>query len=234
MTACHPLNSEATASLVKTPLRCRSRRPFRARRSRCCSRPEPSWARRSRRSPPGRPLRSRSSWSGWRSARCRSGRCRGGGAAGQPCCSERPSASCPARSRATPILAASFPLFLLACFLNGFHAAVSLTYRFAATDGATDAFRPKAISYVLVAGVASAILGPQAVQHSFDLGPVALCGELPRPGRAGVARPRGRRVLSKPRLLRPPPARRPRARWRCCGGRPTCWPCSAGWWPTRS
>ncbi|WP_244643705.1 MFS transporter [Alsobacter metallidurans] len=69
------------------------------------------------------------------------------------------------------ILAASFRLFLLACFLNGFHAAVSLTYRFAATDGATDEFRPKAISYVLVAGVASAILGPQAVQHSFDLGP---------------------------------------------------------------
>lgn len=43
-------------------------------------------------------------------------------------------------------------------------------YRFAATDTASDAFRPKAISYVMAGGLISAIIGPQLnklVQDAF-------------------------------------------------------------------
>ena len=38
-------------------------------------------------------------------------------------------------------------------------------YRFAAADGASEGFRPKAISWVMAAGLASAILGPQMVKR---------------------------------------------------------------------
>ena len=41
-------------------------------------------------------------------------------------------------------------------------------YRFAATDTATKSFRPKAISYVMVGGLASAIIGPQIVKVTAE------------------------------------------------------------------
>ncbi len=39
-----------------------------------------------------------------------------------------------------------------------------LFYRFAAADTASEAFRPKAISYVMAGGLASALIGPQLVK----------------------------------------------------------------------
>ena len=41
-------------------------------------------------------------------------------------------------------------------------------YRFAAADSASDAFRPKAISYVMAGGLAAAIIGPQIVKVTAD------------------------------------------------------------------
>ena len=50
---------------------------------------------------------------------------------------------------ALAILQGSFALFCFATFLGGVYGAVSQSYRFAATDSASVAYRPKAISWVM-------------------------------------------------------------------------------------
>jgi MFS family permease len=69
------------------------------------------------------------------------------------------------------ILHASFALFCGATFLGGLYGAVSQSYRFAAADGASAAFRPKAVSWVMVGGVFAGVLGPQLVQWTMDIWP---------------------------------------------------------------
>jgi len=59
---------------------------------------------------------------------------------------------------------ASFPLFLLGSLISGIYMCAQGFYRFAAADTASEAFRPKAISYVLAGGLASAVIGPQLVK----------------------------------------------------------------------
>ncbi len=59
---------------------------------------------------------------------------------------------------------ASFELFLLGALFTGMYMSAQNFYRFAATDTASDDFRPKAISYVMAGGLASAIIGPQLVK----------------------------------------------------------------------
>jgi MFS family permease len=59
---------------------------------------------------------------------------------------------------------ASFPLFLAGSLLTGLYMSAHGFYRFAAADTASDAFRPKAISYVMAGGLAAAIIGPQLVK----------------------------------------------------------------------
>lgn len=64
----------------------------------------------------------------------------------------------------------SFYLLLLGSLLTGIYMSAQGFYRFAATDTASDAFRPKAISYVMAGGLISAIIGPQLnklVQDAF-------------------------------------------------------------------
>ncbi|HSG95121.1 MAG TPA: MFS transporter [Afifellaceae bacterium] len=63
----------------------------------------------------------------------------------------------------------SFWTLCLATFLMGFASAFVQQFRFAAADTASPAFRPKAISLVLVGGIVAGVLGPQAVIHSRDL-----------------------------------------------------------------
>ncbi len=46
-----------------------------------------------------------------------------------------------------------------------------MSYRFAAADTASDAFRPKAVSWVLAGGVFAAVIGPQLVIFTKDLLP---------------------------------------------------------------
>jgi len=58
----------------------------------------------------------------------------------------------------------SFTVFLIGSFLTGIYMSAQGFYRFAAADTASDDFRPKAISYVMAGGLASAIIGPQLVK----------------------------------------------------------------------
>src|SRR3984957_12733803 len=67
------------------------------------------------------------------------------------------------------ILHASFPLFCCATFLGGLYGSVSQSYRFAAADGASAAFRPKAVSWGMGGGVFAGVLGPQLVQWTMDI-----------------------------------------------------------------
>ena len=69
------------------------------------------------------------------------------------------------------ILHGSFPLFCCATFLGGLYGAVSQSYRFAAADGASAAYRPKAVSWVMAGGVFAGVLGPQLVQWTMDIWP---------------------------------------------------------------
>lgn len=55
----------------------------------------------------------------------------------------------------------SFPLFLLGSYFTGIYMSAHGFYRFAAIDTASVKFRPKAMSYVMAGGLASAIIGPQ-------------------------------------------------------------------------
>lgn len=63
---------------------------------------------------------------------------------------------------------ASFPLFLLGSYLTGIYMSAQGFYRFAAIDTASEAFRPKAISYVMAGGLISAVIGPQLVKITAD------------------------------------------------------------------
>ncbi len=61
------------------------------------------------------------------------------------------------------IYAQSFWWFLVCGFLTGSYQAISLYYRFAATDRASEAFKARAISWVLLGGVVSAFIAPQII-----------------------------------------------------------------------
>src|SRR6201996_9264151 len=69
------------------------------------------------------------------------------------------------------ILHGSFVLFCCATFLGGLYGAVSQSYRFAAADGASATYRPKAVSWVMAGGVFAGVLGPQLVQWTMDVWP---------------------------------------------------------------
>ncbi len=58
----------------------------------------------------------------------------------------------------------SFEVFLIGSLLTGIYMSAQGFYRFAAADTASEAFRPKAISYVMAGGLASALIGPQLVK----------------------------------------------------------------------
>ena len=69
------------------------------------------------------------------------------------------------------VLQGSFLLFNVGAVFSGFYASAHQSYRFAAADTASEAFRPKAISWVLFGGVVAAIVGPQLVIATQDLWP---------------------------------------------------------------
>ena len=75
------------------------------------------------------------------------------------------------------IMIASFWLFCGGCVMTGLAFAFVQQYRFAAADTASDAFRPKAISWVLAGGVLAGVIGPQTVIFAKDLfEPVSFAG----------------------------------------------------------
>ena len=64
----------------------------------------------------------------------------------------------------------SFFWLLVGSYLTGIYMSAQGFYRFAATDTASETFRPKAVSYVMAGGLVSAIVGPQLnklVQGAF-------------------------------------------------------------------
>ncbi len=114
----------------------------------------------------------------------------------------------------------SFVIFLLGSLMTGIYMSAQGFYRFAAADTASDAFRPKAISWVMAGGLASAIIGPQLVKVTADALPVAFLGtylavivlntvgallflflDIPRPPRPSEGESSGR---SRVEMLRDP------------------------------
>jgi len=63
----------------------------------------------------------------------------------------------------------NFWVLLIGTFCGGLYAAAHQSYRFAAADTASDAYRPKVVSWVLAGGVCAAVLGPQLVIFTKDL-----------------------------------------------------------------
>ena len=57
--------------------------------------------------------------------------------------------------------------------LLGVYQAAQGFFRFAAADAAADAFKPKAISWVLAGGLLSALLGPEIVRATSESVPAA-------------------------------------------------------------
>lgn len=69
------------------------------------------------------------------------------------------------------VLYGSFLLLLAGTFCGGLYAAAHLSYRFAAADTASEAFRPKAVAYVLAGGIFAGLIGSQLVIFTKDLWP---------------------------------------------------------------
>ncbi len=114
----------------------------------------------------------------------------------------------------------SFALFVLGGLFTGMYMSAQGFYRFAAADTASDAFRPKAISYVMAGGLLSAVIGPQLVKVTADAMVVPFLGtylaviginllgmllftqlDIPRPVKPAADAPRGRTRME---LLRTP------------------------------
>ncbi|MFK5997455.1 MAG: MFS transporter [Rhodobacterales bacterium] len=66
------------------------------------------------------------------------------------------------------LYSSSFTLFLIGSYCSGIYMSAQGFFRFAAADTASDSFRPKAISYVMAGGLASAVIGPQLVKLTSD------------------------------------------------------------------
>ncbi len=120
------------------------------------------------------------------------------------------------------LLRGSFALFLLGSFCAGIFNASYQSYRFAAADTASDAFRPKAVAWVLAGGVAAAIIGPQIIIFTKDLWAPYLFAAtflgqavlalgaavvlifvrilLPAPAKSGGGRPLGE-IIKNPRFI---------------------------------
>jgi len=120
------------------------------------------------------------------------------------------------------LLAQDFAIFLVGSFFTGVYMSAHGFYRFAAADTASDAFRPKAISYVMAGGLAAAIIGPQIAKLAVDALAVPFLGiylaviainllglplipllDIPRPRPPSGGEPRGRgyiELLKTPRI----------------------------------
>jgi MFS family permease len=62
------------------------------------------------------------------------------------------------------LMQSSFLLFVIGALFSGMYMSAQGFYRFAAADTASEAFRPKVISWVMAGGLLSAIVGPQLVK----------------------------------------------------------------------
>jgi MFS family permease len=75
------------------------------------------------------------------------------------------------------LIRSSFWLFVLALMMIGICAGFTQKIRFAAADASPASFKPKAISWILGAGIVSAVVGPQLAIWAKDwLAPVTFAG----------------------------------------------------------
>ncbi len=74
------------------------------------------------------------------------------------------------------VYAGSFAMLLVGSYLSGIYMSAQGFYRFAATDAASEDFRPKAISYVMAGGLFSAVIGPQLNKQVMDYSAVPFLG----------------------------------------------------------
>src|SRR5215470_17838742 len=103
---------------------------------------------------------------------------------------------------ATAVFVASFVLLCAGAFFAGLYAAAHQSYRFAAADTASEAFRPKAISWVLAGGVFVASYLAQVVVALVAAGTMLLLN-IPKPPVAASGddgRPLGE-IFRQPRLV---------------------------------
>jgi predicted MFS family arabinose efflux permease len=101
------------------------------------------------------------------------------------------------------VLQGSFLLFNVGAVFSGFYAAAHQSYRFAAADTASEAFRPKAITWVLLGGIFASFVGAQLVIGTQDLWPPYLFAAS-YIGQAVLALIAGA-VLTLLRIPKPPP-----------------------------
>ncbi len=71
------------------------------------------------------------------------------------------------------VVSRHFWLFCLGTFVCGLYGSFVQSYRFAAADTASPGFRPRAISWVMLGGLAAGVIGPQSVYWTRDLTPAA-------------------------------------------------------------
>jgi hypothetical protein len=74
------------------------------------------------------------------------------------------------------LLQGNFWILVAGSYLTGTYLSSQGFYRFAATDTASDAFKPKAISYVMAGGLLSALIGPQLVKLTAEVSVVPFVG----------------------------------------------------------
>lgn len=72
------------------------------------------------------------------------------------------------------IVMASFSVFCAGTFLSGFYGSFVQSYRFAAADSASGAFKARAIAWVMAGGLAAGVIGPQTVIWTRDVVPGAM------------------------------------------------------------
>lgn len=70
----------------------------------------------------------------------------------------------------------SFMLLLFGSYLTGVYMSAQGFFRFAAVDRASEAFRPKAISYTMAGGLLAALIGPQLVKVTETTSAVPFVG----------------------------------------------------------
>ncbi|MGB1528959.1 MAG: MFS transporter, partial [Candidatus Puniceispirillaceae bacterium] len=66
------------------------------------------------------------------------------------------------------IMTGQFSLFVLGSMLLGCSHGIAQFYRYAAADGLPDHMKPKAISFVLLGGLAAAMIGPEIAYRFVD------------------------------------------------------------------
>lgn len=120
------------------------------------------------------------------------------------------------------VMIGSFWLLVLGTFCGGLYAAAHQSYRFAAADTASEAYRARVVSMVLAGGIFAAVIGPQLVILTKDMLPPYLfagtylgqsvCALLaaivlhfvrippPRAVRPGESRPLGK-IVRKPGFI---------------------------------